>query len=92
MAHDAIQRPAGPTMAGAGQQRWDELLANIAGLLPARGAAVLIDGGQSGTVADRLAATLAAGGRPYHRLTATTPPAPRGAGNGPGRARRPGRR
>lgn len=69
-------------MAGPGHQRWDELLANIAGLLPTRGAAVLIDGGQSGTVADRLAATLAAGGRPCHRLTATTPPAPRSRGNG----------
>jgi SAM-dependent methyltransferase len=69
-------------MALAGHQRWDELLANIAGLLPARGAAVLIDGGPSGTVADRLASTLTAGGRPCHRLNGTTPPAPRDAGNG----------
>jgi SAM-dependent methyltransferase len=71
----------------AGDQRWDELLASIAGLLPAGGVAVLIDGGPSGTVADRLAATLTAGGRPCHRLTgerlnATAPPAPRNAGNG----------
>jgi SAM-dependent methyltransferase len=69
MAHDAIPRPAGAPIAGPGHQRWDELLANIAGLLPARGAAVLIDGGPSETVADRLAATLCAAGRPCHRLT-----------------------
>jgi SAM-dependent methyltransferase len=69
MAHDAIPRPAGAAIADPGHQRWDELLANIAGLLPARGAAVLIDGGPSETVADRLAARLAAAGPPCHRLT-----------------------
>jgi SAM-dependent methyltransferase len=69
MAHDAIPRPAGAAIADPGHQRWDELLGNIADLLPARGAAVLIDGGPSETVADRLAARLAAAGRPCHRLT-----------------------
>lgn len=86
MAYDAIPRPAGDPMAGDGRRRWDELLGTIAGLLPAQGGAVLVDGGHCGTVADRVAATLAAAGRPCHRLagdqlTGTTPPASRDAGN-----------
>jgi SAM-dependent methyltransferase len=69
-------------MAGDGRRRWAELLGTIAGLLPAQGGAVLVDGGDCGTVADRLAATLTAAGRPCRRLTGATPQAPGGAGNG----------
>lgn len=63
------------TMTGTSSRRWRELLENIAGLLPAGSAAVLIDGpgGQPGVVADRLAATLRAAGRPCSRLAATSP-------------------
>jgi SAM-dependent methyltransferase len=84
MAHDAIPRPAGQTETGPRHQRWDELLGNLADLLPAEGAAVVIDGGQSGTVADRLAATLAAGGRPCSRLAGTMVAAAGDAGNATG--------
>jgi SAM-dependent methyltransferase len=77
-------------MTVAGRHRWEELLGNLAGLLPAGAAAVVIDGGQSGTVADRLAGTLAAAGRPCSRL-ARTPPlggdgGKDGAGTGAGTA------
>ena len=57
-------------MTGTSHQRWDELLDNIAGLLPAGTASVVIDGprGQAEVVAARLAATLRAAARPCSRL------------------------
>ena len=73
--HDAGM--AYDTMTGISHHRWDELLDNIASLLPAGAASVVIDGpgGQPGAVADRLAATLRAAGRPCSRLASTVPPA-----------------
>jgi SAM-dependent methyltransferase len=64
-----------PTMTSASSRRWREFLDNIAGLLPAGPAAVLVDGagGQPLVVADRLAATLRAAGRPCSRRSATSP-------------------
>ena len=58
------------------QRRWGELLDNIVGLLPAGAASVVIDGpdGPAEAVADRLAATLRAAGRPCSRLAGTMPP------------------
>jgi SAM-dependent methyltransferase len=55
--------------------RWHELLDNIAGLLPAGTAAVVVDGPgeQPGIVADCLAETLRAAGRPCWRLAGTPP-------------------
>ncbi len=69
-------------MTGASSHRWHEFLDNIAGLLPAGTAAVVIDGpgGQRGIVADRLAATLRAAGRPCSRLASTSPAAAPAAG------------
>jgi len=57
--------------------RWHELLDNIASLLPAGTAAVVIDGPgeQPGIVADCLAETLRAAGRPCRRLAGTSPAA-----------------
>ncbi len=71
--HDAGM--AYDTMTGISHHRWDELLDNIASLLPAGAASVVVDGpgGQPGAVADRLAATLRAAGRPCSRLARTTP-------------------
>ncbi len=72
MAHDTLS--ARHTMTGISHHRWDELLDNIASLLPAGATSVVIDGpgGQPGTLADRLAATLRAAGRPCVRLAGTT--------------------
>jgi SAM-dependent methyltransferase len=64
--------PAQHTMTSASKQRWDELLSNIAGLLPAGPAHVLIDdrdGELSAILAGRLAATLDTDGRSCFRLT-----------------------
>lgn len=51
--------------------RWDEMLRSLAGLLPTGPASVLVDGGdeQPAELAARLAATLAANGRPFVLLT-----------------------
>ena len=72
MAHDTLS--ALHTMTGISHHRWDELLDNIASLLPAGATSVVIDGpgGQPGALADRLAATLRAAGRPCVRLAGTT--------------------
>ncbi len=71
--HDADM--AYDTMTGISHRRWGELLANIASLLPAGAASVVVDGpgGQPEAVADRLAATLRAAGRPCSRLASTAP-------------------
>src|SRR5271165_1112809 len=73
--HDADM--AYDTTTGISHHRWDELLDNIASLLPAGAASVVVDGpgGQSGAVADRLAATLRAAGRPCSRLAGPAPAA-----------------
>jgi SAM-dependent methyltransferase len=57
------------------RQRWDELLASIAGLLPAGSASVLIDGDgeQPGLFASRLAVALQEAGRPCLRLPGSGP-------------------
>ena len=75
MAQDTPPLPALHTLTGISHQRWGELLDNIASLLPAGAASVVIDGPgeQPGAVADRLAATLRAAGRPCSRLAGTTP-------------------
>jgi len=72
MAYDTLS--ALHTMTGMSHHRWDELLDNIASLLPAGATSVVIDGpgGQPGALADRLAATLRAAGRPCVRLAGTT--------------------
>ncbi len=72
MAHDTLS--ALHTMTDISHHRWDELLDNIASLLPAGTTSVVIDGpgGQPGAVADRLAATLRAAGRPCVRPAGTT--------------------
>jgi len=59
-----------PSMTSASRARWNELLAGIAGLLPAGPACVLVDGhgSQPGILADRLADVLNACGRPCLRL------------------------
>ncbi|BCB90688.1 class I SAM-dependent methyltransferase [Phytohabitans suffuscus] len=52
-------------------RRWSEVLDNLAGALPPGAASVVVDGGEhTRVVADRLAATLLAAGRPCVRLTA----------------------
>ncbi len=65
------------TMTGTSHHRWDEFLDNIASLLPAGAASVVVDGpgGQPVAVADRLADRLRAAGRPCSRLASTAPPA-----------------
>jgi hypothetical protein len=49
----------------ASRQRWDELIANVASLIPAGSVSVLVDGEgeQPAIVAGRLAAALNASGR-----------------------------
>jgi SAM-dependent methyltransferase len=68
--HDEVMLSADTT---ASRRRWDELLANIADLIPAGPACVLIDGDgeQPAIVAGQLTATLNAIGRPCFRLPAT---------------------
>ena len=77
MAYDTSPLPAMHAMAGASHRRWGELLDNIAGLLPAGAASVVIDGParQTEAIADRLAATLQAAGRPCARPAGSAPPA-----------------
>jgi len=75
MAHDTSPLPALHTMTGSPHHRWVALLNNIASLLPAGAASVVVDGPgrQPAAVADRLAATLRAAGRPCSRLASVTP-------------------
>jgi SAM-dependent methyltransferase len=62
-------------MTGAGGQRWDEMLAGVAGLLPAGPVSVLIDGegSQPGVLARRLATALIGAGRHCLRLPGPGP-------------------
>ncbi len=62
-------------MTATSSHRWREFLDNIASLLPAGTATVVIDGPgeQPGIVAGCLAETLSAAGRPCCRLAATSP-------------------
>src|SRR5689334_18810976 len=55
--------------------RWAEVLGNLADVLPQQAATAVVDGpdGYAGLVADRLAGTVEATGRPCARLTDTTP-------------------
>jgi len=71
MASAAKMLPAHPELSDVSRRRWDELLGNVAGLLPAGPASVLIDGDQAwaGTVAGRLAASLNAADRPCFLLS-----------------------
>ena len=75
MARDTAPIPALHTMTGISDHRWGELLDDIASLLPEGVASVVVDGSgdQPEVVADRLAATLRAAGRPCSRLAGTTP-------------------
>lgn len=84
MTQDTSPPPARHTTTGISDHRWSELLDNITGLLPAGAASVVIDGpgGQPEAVADRLAATLLAAGRPCARLAG--PPSAADAGSAPG--------
>ncbi len=77
MARDTSPLQALHTMTGTSRHRWDELLDNIASLLPGGSASVVIDGpaGPSGAIANHLAATLRAAGRPCSRPASATPPA-----------------
>jgi hypothetical protein len=67
--------PLNPSKAAGPQHRWDQVLAIVAGLLPASDVSVVIDGGgrQPAIVADRLEAVLQAGRRPCARLTGIIP-------------------
>lgn len=62
--------PAPGAQTRASRQRWDELLASVAALLPGGPAAVLVDGNgaQPAILAARLATALNAGGRACARL------------------------
>lgn len=67
--------PAWDTMTGGQRRRWVELLDNLVGVLPPDTAKVVVDGvdGAAAVVADRLAETLLAAGRPCARLSDATP-------------------
>jgi hypothetical protein len=58
-------------MTSASLRRWDELLANVAALIPVEQVQVLVDGdaGQPADFADRLTAWLTANGRPDSVIT-----------------------
>jgi SAM-dependent methyltransferase len=75
MAGDPMPVPAWHPMTDEQTRRWTELLDNLANSLPPTGAYVVIDGanGHTTVLADRLAATLHATGRPRARLTDATP-------------------
>jgi hypothetical protein len=67
--------PAAHVLTDEQDRRWGGMLDNVAGALPPDAVMVLIDGddGLTALVADRLAATLPAAGRPSVRLTDATP-------------------
>ncbi|WP_405140904.1 class I SAM-dependent methyltransferase [Sphaerisporangium sp. NBC_01403] len=77
MAEDATPVPAWQAMTEAQVRRWEEVLGGVAEMLPPGPACVVVDGAarQSAIVADRLAATLRAAGRPCTRLSDANPPA-----------------
>jgi SAM-dependent methyltransferase len=67
--------PGWGAMTDEQRHRWAELLDNLVGVLPPRAAGVVVDGvdGTAAVVADRLADTLLAAGRPCARLSDATP-------------------
>ncbi|HKS99826.1 MAG TPA: methyltransferase domain-containing protein [Rugosimonospora sp.] len=77
MAGDTVLLPDWQVMTDDQIRRWEEVLDNLAGMLPAGASAALIDGAHPHTriLADRLADTLHATGRPCARLTSITPAA-----------------
>ena len=86
MAGEPVSLPAGQTLTDEQGRRWSKVLGLVADALPSGAVAVVIDGADAthaGVVADRLADTLHASGRPCARLGATTPLA-----DGPGDRRR----
>jgi SAM-dependent methyltransferase len=67
--------PVGQAMTDEQRGRWIEVLDNLAGALPVRGGTAVIDSADESArqLADRLADTLRAAGRPCTRLTDRTP-------------------
>ncbi|WP_329100802.1 class I SAM-dependent methyltransferase [Micromonospora sp. NBC_01699] len=75
MAGEPVSLPAWQTLTDEQSRRWTEVLDHVADALPSGAVSVVIDGGaaQAAVVADRLADTLHASGRPCARLTEPTP-------------------
>jgi SAM-dependent methyltransferase len=75
MAGEPVSLPAWQTLTDEQRRRWTEVLDHVADALPSGAVSVVIDGGvmHAGIVADRLADTLHASGRPCARLTDATP-------------------
>ncbi|GIG87326.1 class I SAM-dependent methyltransferase [Plantactinospora endophytica] len=75
MAGEPVSVPEWQTLTGAQARRWVEILDHLAAALPSGAVTVVVDGGSphSGVVADRLADTLTAAGRPCARLTDAAP-------------------
>jgi hypothetical protein len=75
MAGEPLSLPAWQNLTDEQSRRWIEVLAHVADTLPTGAVSVVIDGGAAyaAIVADRLADTLHASGRPCARLTDTTP-------------------
>ncbi|MEE6258907.1 class I SAM-dependent methyltransferase [Plantactinospora sonchi] len=69
--------PGWPDLTEAQSRRWRQVLDRIVGVLPSGAVGVVVDGSapQAGAVADRLAETLLATGRPCIRLADGAPPA-----------------
>ncbi len=65
-------------LTGDQTRRWAEVMDRVGAIIPAPAASVVVDGADCVSFADRLAATLRAGGRPCTRLSDSTPPAGRG--------------
>ncbi|MFG1874819.1 class I SAM-dependent methyltransferase [Sphaerisporangium sp. NPDC049003] len=77
MADDAAPVPAWQAMTEVQVRRWETVLGGIAEMLPPGPVCVVVDGAgpRSAALADRLASTLHAAGRPSVRLSDTSPPA-----------------
>ncbi|MEV6816973.1 hypothetical protein AB0M52_33450, partial [Micromonospora sp. NPDC051296] len=75
MAGELASVPTWQELTDEQTRRWATVLDHLAGAVPAGAAGVVIDGGasQAGVVADRLADTLRAAGRPCTRLTDPSP-------------------
>jgi SAM-dependent methyltransferase len=75
MAGELMPVPAWQNLTHEENRRWIEVLDHVAGAVPPGAVSVVIDGNapQAGIVADRLADTLRALGRPCARLTDATP-------------------
>ncbi|MEV4755939.1 class I SAM-dependent methyltransferase [Micromonospora sp. NPDC049559] len=75
MAGEPVTVPAWQTLGDERARRWTEVLDHLAAALPPGAVTVVVDGAgpYPAVVADRLAETLAAAGRPCARLTDATP-------------------